>query len=211
MPFMQATIKYGFSTLDFYTHKMLFWGGDNSDHTGGSGGIDVPSLTVPADQAPMLYLENYVRNYLVCLQEVVQPGVQILECFGEQFDATDWSAHTIQYTATWDVSVFTPASGNLSAGGPRGRDFIAARQRISSTNRNGWLRFHYVARNHLAKPTSLLPGDISTKFANWYPNLRNLASTLGSYATVTNAITAAPIVVTKELPATTLRQGIRNG
>lgn len=211
MPFMQATIKYGFSSLDFYTHKMMFWGGDNSDHTGGSGGIDVPSLTDPTNQAPMLYLEHYVRNYLVLLQEVAQPGVQILECFGEQFAEADWSTKTLQYSASWDVSVFTPLSTNLSAGGPRGRDFIAARQRISSTARNGWLRFHYVARNHLAKPTSLIPSDISAKFASWYPNLRNVASTLGSYATLTNALTVSPVVVTKELPATTLRQGVRNG
>lgn len=211
MAYVQGTLKYGFSPEDHYTHRVLFWNGDSTDRTGGSGTINMSGLTVPSSRAPIVYLQHYMENYLVLLQELAQPGVQVLECFGEQFAAGDWATRVVQYSASWDVTNFTPLVTNLAAGGPRGRDFMAARQRIPATNRNGWLRWHYIARNYLQLKTTLLPSEITAKFDDWYPNLRNLGSPIGSYAAVTGALAILPVVTSKELPATTLRQGIRNG
>jgi hypothetical protein len=212
MTTMQVWIEYGFSPVDKYTHKMLFNAGDSSDKTGGSGAINVPGLTNAVDYAPISNAENYVRNYLRLLQEVVQPGVQILAAYCEQYsDVGDWGSKSVINSASWDITTFTPKVGNLPDGGPRGRKFIGGRQAISATHKYGWLRWHFISRSYFDLPTLLTPGDISATFADWYPNLRSFASNGMGYATVTSALSTVPQVVSKDLPSTVLHQGVRNG
>jgi hypothetical protein len=212
MTTMQVWIEYGFSPVDKYTHKMLFNAGDTANKTGGSGTINLSDLTVAADQAPMAFAITYAKNYLKLAQEIVQPGVQVLAAYAEQYsDAGDWGSKTVIYSASWDVINFTPKVGNLGDGGPRGRKFIGGRQAIAATHKYGWLRWHFISRTYLDLPTLLSPSEISTIFAAWYPNLRNFASGGLGYATITSALSVEPQVTSKDLPSTVLHQGVRNG
>lgn len=209
--FVEVRIEYGFSAQDKYTHKMHFLGSGGANWVGPDMAGSLIPTGLPPTYAPMNAVGLYVFNYLKCLEQVVQPGVQFLGAAGEQFVYTDWGTRTLMYTAHYDLTDFTPRAGNTAAAGPRGRDFLAARQPIAATHGKGWLRFHYVEGRILSKHTVLSPADISADFALWYPNLRSLGVPIDSYAVLSSVLSLDPQPTSKALPGLLLQQGLRNG
>lgn len=211
MSVMLVTIEYGYTPSDKVTHKIWFSSGDSSDRTGGSGALNLNGTSDPGDSSPITSGRVYISNYLECLREMCQPGIQILMARADQYTGTELADLTLVHTAIQDIVSFTVRTGNTGNRGPRGKAFIGGRQTIPATNKAGWLRWYYVAGNLMTEPTLMTPTEISARFASFYTNLRTLGGSIDYYATWSSALSPSPDFVLKDLPGSVLHFGIRNG
>jgi hypothetical protein len=212
MSVLKVEVQYGFSEQDKYTHRMLFLTQDVNTVLGNGGALEMPQPPLPAGgYSPIAHGGLYLNNYLTCLQEVCQPGVQIIAASVTRYITTDWGIQSAAGGTNYDVIGFTPKVGNLKKAGPRGRAFIGARQPINSTHRYGWMRWHFIAGNLMSLPTLFAPEEISPVFAAYYANLRVLGGLFDGYGASTNTVGVEPVVVPKDYPSTVLHFGIRNG
>jgi hypothetical protein len=208
----QIDIKYGFSEVDSYTHRQHMTTGNNEP---GNGDPDIDLATQELTDFPFGANSDYdyIVCYLKCLEDVVAPGVKVLSAVASRYQltASDWNSRVLDLTHIFNISNFSPLTGNTALAGPRGRAFIGGRQYIPASNRYGWTRWHYIAGNLMILPTILTPANAGFAFAEWYPKLSSGTGSFLDYAVVSSVNSLSPAVIAKGKPSSLLHFGLRNG
>lgn len=212
-PIVTTELKYGFSLEDCVTLRKAFnVSGDVDETIFGSNILDIAGSN--SVNAPIKTVASFWANYLYILAQVCKGGIQPLECSANVYEDADDDVPAI--STSFDLAIMPNAytSGNW---GPRGKPFIGLRQFIPVTQKTGWLRWYYIAKELNDLPTqfpfSSIPEDVEGQFRSLsnFGNPLALDQHLAGYIVQTGVLSTEKVWTPQSSPTGNFHFGIRNG